>query len=95
MKEAEDLTNLANYKILIQTKKNRRLKRKEKYLTAGNDLVIDINQALIFPNLQAAEERLSKILHLFSPGIRPRIIIKYIPPKPNATPENNQTTPRK
>ena len=86
--ELENITNLANYKIFIHIKKNRRLKRKETYLTAENDFVENINQALEFPDLQAAEDRLRQISRFSSCDTRPRIIIKYILAEPKTIAAN-------
>lgn len=75
--ETEELTNPDNYKILIQIKKNRRLKRKSKYLNNNYDFVENINQAKIFPDMTTAEQILYKIARLHSHESRPRIIVKY------------------
>ena len=80
MNEVEELSNPEQYKIYIQIKKSRRLKRKAKYLNTEFDFTEDIKQALEFPNIQSAEDALFIISRLKSNEARPRIIIKYIIP---------------
>ena len=78
--EIEELSNPNRYKILIQIKKNRRLKRNTKYLNQNFDFTEDINQAAEFPDMQSAEDTLTIISRLKSNEGRPRIIIKYLTP---------------
>lgn len=81
MVETEQLTNPNNYKIFIQIKKNRRLKRRAKYLNGNYDFVEDITQAKELPDMQTAEMILQKVSRLSSNEARPRIIIKYLIPE--------------
>lgn len=80
MNEVEELSNPERYKIFIQIKKNRRLKRKAKYLNAEFEFIEDIKQALEFPDIQSAEDILSIISSVKSNETRPRIIIKFLIP---------------
>lgn len=78
MFEYEDLSNPDRYRILIQIKKNRRLKRKASYLTEEFDFSEDITKAKTFPSLHIAEQILPKVIRLSSTTARPRIVIKYL-----------------
>lgn len=80
MIDTNEISNPDNYKIIIQIKKNRSKKRKAKYLNKDYDFVEDIDQAMIFPDLQTAELILQKVSRLSSNESRPRIIVKYIFP---------------
>lgn len=80
MTELNELSNPSRYKILIQIKKNRVLKRKTKYLNRNFDFVEDEKQALEFPDIQSAEDTLSTVLSSAHNETRPRIIIKYTSP---------------
>lgn len=84
MNSVEDLSNPSNYKILIQIKKSRKLKRKAKYLNNEFDFVEDIRTAKFFPTIQSAEETLEQVSRFSTNESRPRIIIKYLE-KVNAT----------
>ena len=81
MYEHEDLSNPNRYRILIQIKKNRRLKRKASYLTSDFEFTEDIKQAKTFSNLQDAEQVLPKIMKITTGTTRPRIVIKYLVPE--------------
>lgn len=90
MIETQEITNPENYKILIQIKKNRRLKRrKTKYLNEDLDFVENINQAKIFPDMQTAEQILHRVARFYTRESRPRIIVKYIIP---FNQKNNEVT---
>ena len=80
MNEIEELSNPKRYKIYIQIKKNRRLRRNAKYLNKHFDFTEDINQAVGFPDIQSAEDTLAIVSKLKSNETRPRIIIKYLIP---------------
>lgn len=78
MNETEKLSDLNNYKILIQQKFNRRKKLKTKYLTNDFEFSENENEALEFANFQEAEECLEKILTRKKLIRSPRIFVKYI-----------------
>ncbi len=78
MTEQQNLADENNYKFYIQIKKNRKLKRKTKYLTPELNLTENINEAFEFKNLQHAEEFLQSLKIFQNTKLRPRIIIKYI-----------------
>lgn len=78
--ESNQLSNPENYTVLIQIKKNRRLRRKARYLNENLDFTEDINQAKLFQDIYSAEEILPIISSKLTHDCKPRIIIKYLDP---------------
>lgn len=75
--EHEKLQDPTNYKILIQLKKNRKMRLKARYLTPDFDFSEDINEALVLENFHEAESIIAKLSNTNLTS-NPRIFVKYI-----------------
>ena len=76
--EHEKLQDPTNYKILIQLKKNRKMRLKTRYLTPDFDFSEDINEAMVFANFQEAESMMARLNSTSYKNSTPRIFVKYI-----------------
>ncbi len=77
MNESLQIGNPNNYKILIQQKFNRAKRIKCKYLNSDLEFIENENEALEFPNFQAAEKHLNTFFPSNKLNPKPRIIVKY------------------